>query len=1190
MGLFLYIHVPVIEPPPEELEIDLVAGAQLMDPAEAEGKMKVLMARLEELEKAKKELEAAEKALKASLGQYGEELIEQFALDEEIGGDSDPGFDYGESFQLAQELVELGKEAVEPLLDALENLEDDFKTRRRSAKVLAMIKDKRALPTLIERFTSDYDPAYWGIMLAMNKMARDDPKNAKIVGTEMYRATKDPSKVTRMAKAWLDVSAAAVGGRKKYEKQIERFLLDGNKATRDAWFSMAPHYGKLNKNTQRTLAKLMLDDKDESTRSQAATAIAHSGFDVEVAGDLKRAFKNDSSARVRGAALGSLNSTALEDRVDINALATKDVAAPIRAAGAGGLSSGHGTHAISSAERKRAVAALRAVIRDKDPNVRMRAIGALGDLKSREAIPEVVRAIKSKDGRIRKSAMLSLQRIAGAVSLDDDTMDLLLEMAGGGNSRAMRMAGEYAPRNKAIATMTYLLKSENLRTRCIAMQILVSLKAKESADAIGKMIVHPHMSVRGRAIWAITQMGQRQYIPALVAQLHDKDVLKGTTIWATNSAIPMPKPFPSVYPEGYSAQAAVLGAMSWFNVTEAIPDLIQLVETHPHPGNRLSVARVLRNWARLDNRIVPVLIRFAEDVHPQTRLNVVDWLGRIGDKRAIPYLEKLMKGEHKTAAEAAPFALAPMEERTVWSACLSALVKLDDTSIIPYLKKELKKAGDDEGKKSQIVSSLRALGDSEGKKIARENYVRQLDHKDDAVKGNAALALANMRDKSVVPKLKTLAKSLPADMARLHVLQALTRLGHREGVGPLLAEIIANRKANEFARIGAVDFAPKIRAVECIPAMNDVIKDQAHYTMRYRTAWALVAMRDPRAIPGLIHKNLMKGPHAYGGWVVMRGLGNFKDKRAVRALIEFLEDKNDWVNMRGIAAESLGRIGDPEAIPVLVDQLRDEKMKGPAAVVRISSAKALGAIGTSAAVRPLIDVARGGGDIRVRRAVISALAKTKAPEALPALMAVMKDSSESVRSAAGASLSVDTGIDYKHFAAAVKTHPNNSSQIATVGKMVENARAAAPKIASLRKAIADNPNNLSTYLELAKLYEQLNMSGKAARTRRQYARIAAEEADSEIEAKVGGIVEGTLGDDGSWWLIGPFQWEGFATEYPPQLKIEKETYAGKGGNVVTWRKISLRPGVGGEISCEFGQFVTAAYTDSAFFIYRNMFS
>ncbi|MDK1032586.1 MAG: HEAT repeat domain-containing protein, partial [Planctomycetia bacterium] len=506
------------------------------------------------------------------------------------------------------------------------------------------------------------------------------------------------------------VSATSVGGRDKYEKQIERFLLDGDKATRDSWFRFAQHSGTLNKNTQRTLARLLLKDKDEDTRIQAATAIGYSGWDVEVAAELKRAFKSDVSVRVRGAALATLNKISADDRIGINVEATKDTSAVIRSAGARGLSSWYGTYALSSTERREAVRALQKLLDDKDTSVRLAALSALGDLKSRDAIPDVVRAVQSKNNKVSASALYSLQRIAQAASLDDDTVDLLLEMAGQGNSRAMRMVGQYAPRDKTIATMMQLLRSDNLRTRCIAIQILVSLRAKESVDAIGKMIVHPHMSVRGRAIWAITQLGQRQYIPALVAQLHDKDILKGTTTWATNSATPVPKPFPSVYPDGYSAQGAVFGAMSWFNVTEAIPDLIKIVETHPHPGTRLAVAGVLQNWATIDKRIVPVMVKFAEDVHPQTQLKIIDWLGRSGGKQAMPYLRRIMKGEWRTPKEAAPFALTAMEARTVWSACVTALVRLGDKSIIPYLKSELEKAGDDEGKKSQIVSSLRRLG------------------------------------------------------------------------------------------------------------------------------------------------------------------------------------------------------------------------------------------------------------------------------------------------------------------------------------------------------------------------------------------------------------------------------------------------------------------------------------------------
>ncbi|MDP6381004.1 MAG: hypothetical protein QF662_06635, partial [Phycisphaerae bacterium] len=321
--LALLIYLPVIEPPPVEIEIDLAAGAQLLDSAIAEGKMALLINQLESYDKTLAEVEAAEKALKEALGQYGEELVEDFAGDFEIGGDTDPGFDSGLSFQTGQELVELGKEAVEPLLDSLDNLEDDSKTRRRTAKVLAMLGEKRAIPTLVERFAAG-DKAFWGIQLAMNKLAADDPKNAKVIGNELIRRTKDPEQMAKMAKNWLFVGATTVGGKKKYEKQIERFLIDGDKKTRDAWFSMAPHFGTLRKNTQRTLARLLLYDEDEDTRLQAATAIGYSGWDVEVVDELKRAFKTDKSVKVRSALLRTLNATAQDDRTAINIEATKD--------------------------------------------------------------------------------------------------------------------------------------------------------------------------------------------------------------------------------------------------------------------------------------------------------------------------------------------------------------------------------------------------------------------------------------------------------------------------------------------------------------------------------------------------------------------------------------------------------------------------------------------------------------------------------------------------------------------------------------------------------------------------------------------------------------------------------------------------------------------------------------------------
>ncbi|MDK1030560.1 MAG: HEAT repeat domain-containing protein, partial [Planctomycetia bacterium] len=497
----------------------------------------------------------------------------------------------------------------------------------------------------------------------------------------------------------------------------------------------------------------------------------------------------------------------------------------------------------------------------------------------------------------------------------------------------------------------------------------------------------------------------------------------------------------------------------------------------------------------------------------------------------------------------------------------------------------------DEGKKWKIGSSLGRLGAPGGEKIARDNYRRQLDHKDDAVKGNAALALANMRDRSVVPKLKKLAKSLPADMARLHVLQALTRLGHREGVGPLLAEIIANRKANEFARIGAVDFAPKIRAVECIPAMNDsIINDEGHFTMRYRTAWALVALGDPAAIPALIHKKIMKGPHAYGGWVVMEGLGQFKDKRVVNALIEFLEDKNDWPRMRALAAQSLGRIGDELAVPTLINELRDLQQRNHTGVVRVSAARALAAIGAKVAIEPLMEAARNERDLPVRRAAVQALVTMRVPEATGFVLKALGDSSARARRRAAASASGITGIDYKHFIAAARAYPNNTGRIDTLRKMCETARKAAPEIEGLKKTIADNPKNLDAYLELGALYEDLSMSGRALSIYRKYVNAAGDAAKPEILRLLDKPPAGAMGEQGPWWFLGPFDYKGFDADYPPELAVVMQSYPGKGGVEIMWQPVELIASDLGSVSAEFGNYTRLPYKSAVFFVYRNLYS
>lgn len=123
-------------------------------------------------------------------------------------------------------------------------------------------------------------------------------------------------------------------------------------------------------------------------------------------------------------------------------------------------------------------------------------------------------------------------------------------------------------------------------------------------------------------------------------------------------------------------------------------------------------------------------------------------------------------------------------------------------------------------------------------------------------------------------------------------------------------------------------------------------------------------------------------------------LGEIGDPRAVPALIEALKDPAiSW-----IAAESLGKLGDPRAVPPLIAALgSDEKW------LRRNAATALGRIGDPAAAGPLTTLLSDGKD-NVRQAAASALGMIGIKESVASLQILAKDPDENVRQAASASI------------------------------------------------------------------------------------------------------------------------------------------------------------------------------------------
>jgi HEAT repeat protein len=129
-----------------------------------------------------------------------------------------------------------------------------------------------------------------------------------------------------------------------------------------------------------------------------------------------------------------------------------------------------------------------------------------------------------------------------------------------------------------------------------------------------------------------------------------------------------------------------------------------------------------------------------------------------------------------------------------------------------------------------------------------------------------------------------------------------------------------------------------------------------------------------------------------------------KSRGDVDGLIEALGYQDDH-NIRLAAATALGRIGDSRAVDPLVSALEDQPR------VREVAAMALGEIGDHRAVDSLI-VALEDADWEIRSTIAKALGKIGDPRAAKSLVNLLGDKSENVRWYASQALEAITGESF----------------------------------------------------------------------------------------------------------------------------------------------------------------------------------
>jgi HEAT repeat protein len=204
-------------------------------------------------------------------------------------------------------------------------------------------------------------------------------------------------------------------------------------------------------------------------------------------------------------------------------------------------------------------------------------------------------------------------------------------------------------------------------------------------------------------------------------------------------------------------------------------------------------------------------------------------------------------------------------------------------------------------------------------------------------------------------------------------IDVLARTGSPEAE-PLLIKFltIINPGAGRHAAAGLAI----LRDPRAVGPLIDVLRTK-EVGIQPEAAEALAAFQDPRVVPALIES--LQADNYSQRASAATALSHFHDSRVLPALIHSLTDENTDVRVK--VAEALGNLGDPAAVGPL----------GKAAKTNYAAVTAMGKLKSPASVAPLVSVMQDKQlPVPLRFEAITALEKLGDPQAVPALIQTMQ--------------------------------------------------------------------------------------------------------------------------------------------------------------------------------------------------------
>jgi FOG: HEAT repeat len=536
----------------------------------------------------------------------------------------------------------------------------------------------------------------------------------------------------------------------------------------------------------------------------------------------------------------------------------------------------------------------------------------LGEVRSDEAIPRLLKLVEDSDSDVRRMAANALGNIG-----DEQAIGGLLKLVEDSDSDVRRMAANALGNigdEQAIPRLLKLLEDSHPDVRRMAADALGNIGDEQAIPRLLKLLEDSHPDVRRSAADALGNIGDEQAIPRLLKLLEDSDSYvrrsAADALGNIGDAQAIGELLKLLEHSDSDVRRMAADALGKIGDAQAIGELLKLVE-HSHPYVRRMAADALGKIG--DAQAIGGLLKLVEDSHHYVCCSAVYALGKSGDAQAIPGLLKLL--EHSDSyvcrmaadalgkiggAQAIPGLLKLLEdsESDVRRRAADALGKIGDAQAIGGLLKLV------EDSESYVRRSAADASGNIGDDRAIPGLLKLLEDSDSYVRRSAADASGNIGGDRAIPGLLKLLEDSESDVRR-RAASALGKIGGDRAI-PVLLKLVEDSESD--VRRSAASALGKIGGDRAIPGLLKLVEDSESY-VRSIAADALDKIGGDRAIPGLI--KLVEDSDSYVRWIAADALGNIGDDRAIQGLLKLVKDSDS--DVRWIAADALGNIAKQHA-------------------------------------------------------------------------------------------------------------------------------------------------------------------------------------------------------------------------------------------------------------------------------------